>query len=60
VRGHCLTLSLQHWDIGQHGIWGGLVAADRAGLRRRVPAGQKAGRGITVARDDDPAVMSRA
>jgi hypothetical protein len=33
VRGHCLTLSLRHWDIGQHGVWGGLVAADRARLR---------------------------
>ena len=59
VRGHCLTLSLQHWDIGQHGIWGGLVAADRARLRRRMPAGQTAGHGITVAQDDDPAVTSR-
>jgi hypothetical protein len=36
VRGHCLTLSLRHWDTGQHGVWGGLVAADRARLRRRV------------------------
>jgi Transcription factor WhiB len=44
VRVHCLALSLQHWDIGQHGVWGGLVAADRARLRRRVPAGQAAGR----------------
>ncbi len=35
VRGHCLTLSLHRWDIGQHGVWGGLVAADRAQLRRR-------------------------
>ena len=35
VRGHCLTLSLYRWDIGQHGVWGGLVAADRARLRRR-------------------------
>jgi Transcription factor WhiB len=35
VRGHCLTLSLHRWDIGQHGVWGGLVAADRARLRRR-------------------------
>ena len=45
VRGHCLTLSLQHWDIGQHGIWGGLVAADRARLRRRGEkrAGQRPG-----------------
>ena len=33
VRGHCLTLSLRRWDIGQHGVWGGLVAADRALLR---------------------------
>ena len=30
VRSQCLALSLRHWDIGQHGIWGGLVAADRA------------------------------
>jgi hypothetical protein len=60
VRGPCLTLSLQHWDIGQHGIWGGLVAADRARLRRRIPIGQIAGHGITVVRDDEPAVMGRA
>jgi hypothetical protein len=59
VRGHCLTLSLQHWDIGQHGVWGGLVAADRARLRRRVPAVQTASRGITLVRDDNPAVTSR-
>jgi len=59
VRGHCLTLSLQHWDIGQYGIWGGLVAADRARLHRRMPAGQTARRGITGARDDDPAATSR-
>src|SRR5689334_16341605 len=59
VRGHCLTLSLRHWDIGRHGVWGGLIAADRARLRRQVPAGQTTGHGITVARDDDPAVTSR-
>jgi Transcription factor WhiB len=35
VRAHCLELSLRHWDIGQHGIWGGLVAADRAHLRHK-------------------------
>ena len=35
VRGYCLALSLLRWDIGQHGVWGGLVAADRARLRRR-------------------------
>ena len=32
VRGACLELSLRHWTIGQHGVWGGLVAADRAAL----------------------------
>jgi len=35
VRGACLELSLRHWTIGQHGVWGGLVAAQRAALRRR-------------------------
>src|SRR5690349_19160555 len=35
VRGECLALSLRHWDIGQHGVWGGLVAAERAALQRR-------------------------
>jgi len=34
VRAQCLELSLRHWDIGQHGVWGGLVAAERAALRR--------------------------
>jgi WhiB family transcriptional regulator, redox-sensing transcriptional regulator len=37
VRAWCLELSLRHWDVGQHGVWGGLVAADRADLRRRPP-----------------------
>jgi hypothetical protein len=40
VRDHCLTLSLRYWEIGQHGVWGGLIAADRARLRRRAPAGR--------------------
>ena len=35
VRGQCLALSLRYWDIGQHGVWGGLVAAERAQLRAR-------------------------
>jgi hypothetical protein len=34
VRTQCLALSLRHWDTGQHGVWGGLVAAERAALRR--------------------------
>lgn len=35
VRDQCLALSIRYWDIGQHGVWGGLVAAERARLRRR-------------------------
>jgi hypothetical protein len=35
VRTQCLSLSLRHWGTGQHGIWGGLVPAERAVLRRR-------------------------
>jgi hypothetical protein len=30
VRTQYLALSLRSWDIGQHGVWGGLVPADRA------------------------------
>jgi len=33
ARAECLALSLRHWDIGQHGVWGGLVAAERAASR---------------------------
>jgi hypothetical protein len=32
VRAECLALSLRYPDIGQHGVWGGLVAAERAAL----------------------------
>jgi WhiB family redox-sensing transcriptional regulator len=39
VRASCLAISLRHWDLGQHGIWGGLVAAERVRLRRRIAAG---------------------
>ena len=38
VRAQCLELSLRQWDIGQHGVWGGLVAAERAQIRVRSPA----------------------
>ena len=50
VRAQCLELSLRQWDIGQYGVWGGLVAADRAHLRRRRPAGRRgtAGSGMIV------------
>jgi putative drug exporter of the RND superfamily len=36
VRSQCLALSLRYWDVGQHGVWGGLAAAERARLRRRM------------------------
>jgi hypothetical protein len=48
VRAQCLELSLRHWDIGQHGVWGGLVAADRAHLRRRWAAGRRGRRRTAV------------
>ncbi len=38
VRAECLALSLRYWSIGQHGVWGGLLPADRATLRSRRPA----------------------
>lgn len=34
VRDACLELSLRQWRTGQHGVWGGLVPAERAALRR--------------------------
>jgi Transcription factor WhiB len=48
VRAQCLELSLRHWDIGQHGIWGGLIATDRAHLRRRWPADHRGRRRTAV------------
>lgn len=40
VRAQCLELSMRLWDAGgQHGIWGGLVEADRAAARARWLAG---------------------
>ncbi len=49
VRGACLELSLRHWTIGQHGVWGGLVAADRAALRRRwLASPHKYGRALPI------------
>jgi hypothetical protein len=37
VRALCLELSLRYWDVGQHGVWGGLVPAERTRLRHRWP-----------------------
>ena len=36
VRVHCLELSLRYWAVGQHGIWGGTVPAEREELRREL------------------------
>jgi len=58
VRGQCLTLSPRHWDIAQHGIWGGLIAADRARLRRRLPADHSQRR-ETAGAQGEAAVLSR-
>jgi hypothetical protein len=40
VRLHCLELALRYWTVGQHGVWGGTVPADRAELRQRLASGQ--------------------
>jgi hypothetical protein len=58
VRDQCLALSRRHWDIGKHGIWGGLVAVDRAQLRRRLPAVHTARRGIAVAQGESATIVS--
>jgi hypothetical protein len=40
VRAECLELSLRHWRaVGRYGIWGGLVEAERAAVRREWLAG---------------------
>jgi len=33
VRQECLELSLRDWTVGQHGVWGGTVPAERERLR---------------------------
>jgi hypothetical protein len=33
VREQCLELALRDWTVGQHGIWGGTVPAERERLR---------------------------
>jgi hypothetical protein len=59
VRAQCLELSLRHWEVGQHGIWGGLVPADRARLRRLLTAGHGWRRRTVVAGSEGPAAISR-
>ena len=63
VRGACLELSLRRWTIGQHGVWGGLVAADRAALRRRwLASPHKYGRALPILDRgwNEPAATSHA
>ena len=59
VRPQCLELSLRHWEIGQHGIWGGLVPADRARLRRLLTTGHGWRRRTAAAGNEGPAAVSR-
>jgi len=33
VREECLELALRNWTVGQHGVWGGTVPAERERLR---------------------------
>jgi hypothetical protein len=33
VREECLELALRNWAVGQHGVWGGTVPAERDRLR---------------------------
>jgi len=35
VRGDCLELSMREWDgAGRYGVWGGLLEAERAAIRK--------------------------
>jgi WhiB family transcriptional regulator, redox-sensing transcriptional regulator len=43
VRAQCLSVSLRYWDIGQYGVWGGLIPAERAKLRNRILAKPRQG-----------------
>jgi Transcription factor WhiB len=33
VRAECLELAVRNWAVGQHGVWGGTVPAERERLR---------------------------
>lgn len=33
VRAQCLELAMRNWTVGQHGVWGGIVPAERERLR---------------------------
>ena len=63
ARTQCLELSRRHWDISQHGIPGGPISADRAGLRRRLPADHSPRRKTAIVQGEGvvvpPRVLSR-
>ena len=49
VRDACLELSMRHWRIGQHGVWGGLVPAERSAVRRqRLESARRNGHALSV------------
>jgi hypothetical protein len=48
-REECLELSLRAWAVGQHGVWGGTVPAERAEVR----AGRVAQLARVLARNRD-------
>jgi Transcription factor WhiB len=60
VRVDCPALSLRHWDVGQYGVSGGLVAADRARLRRWWPADHRGAQHHRRVRNDRAAVTALA
>jgi Transcription factor WhiB len=50
VRDACQELSMRHWRIGQHGVWGGLVPAERAAVRRqRLESARRDGHSLSAA-----------
>lgn len=50
VRDACLELSMRYWRIGQHGVWGGLVPAERAAVRRkRLESVRRSGHALSIA-----------
>jgi hypothetical protein len=56
VRAECLELSLRTWSgAGQHGIWGGLVEADRSSLRQEWLRGAP----VTVLLPPSPGLLTR-
>ena len=52
VREECLEWALRNWEIGQHGVWGGTVPAERERLR----AGQLARLSRVLASSREPAL----